>query len=203
MSLVYCRRCCQRANRHGCHWKRTYSAAVLDPYRKAAERFLKTHPNDIWVVAAVHALDCLMADSGPVERIVDVNELLDPPAKARAALARLRRAGIAPRRLLVNYLAVCAAIAEDPVSPGSEATEYRRVQAAKAVFRLASGSHVVYAPGSRYDRYPRSAGLALRHLGLMLEEACEHVREAHLPAVLGLKSALALSTQGGHDAATA
>lgn len=187
LSLYYCRRCCQNANRHGCHWKKTYPTATLEPYRRAASQFIEAHPYDVWIVAALHALRCLMDYAGPVERIVDVNEMLKPPAKAKASLARLRRAEVDPKRLLVNYLAVAGAIAEDPISPGSERQEYQRTQAAKAVFRLASGTHVVYSPGSRYDRYPRSGGLALRHIGKALEEACEHVEAYHLAAILRLR----------------
>jgi len=55
------------------------------------------------------------------------------------------------------------------------------------VHRQASGYHAVYGPGSRYDRYPRSSGLALRHLGRMLDGCCEHVAAEHLSAILELK----------------
>lgn len=191
LSLTHCRLHVQAKNRHGSYWKKTYSAAALRPYRRAAERFIKAHPHDIWIVAALDALRGLMANAGPVERMVDVNERLSPHAKARASLARLRRAEVPPVRLLVAYLAVAGALAEDPIRPGGEPGEYRRVQAAKAVFRLASGYHAVYGPNSRYDVYPRSAGLALRHLGQMLEDACEHVREEHLAAILERKTAAA------------
>lgn len=187
-SLTHCRFHIQAKNRHGSFWKKTYSAATLRPYRRAAERFIKTNPQDFWIVAAQNALRNLMADSGPIERIVDVNELLSPAAKARASLARLRRAEVPPVRLLVAYLAVAGALEEDSIRPGGEPGEYRRVQAAKAVFRLASGYHAVYGPNSRYDLYPRSGGLALRHLGRMLEDVCEHVRDAHLETILELKA---------------
>lgn len=203
LSLYYCRRCCQSANRHGCHWKKTYPTVTLEPYRRAAGRFIETHPYDVWIVAALHALQCLMDYAGLVERIVDVNQLLKPPAKAQASLARLRRAEVDPKRLLVNYLAVAGAIAEDPISPGSERQDYQRTQAAKVVFRLASGSHVVYGPGNRYDRYPRSGGAALRHLGKALEEACEHVEAYHLAAILSLKAGAPGASDEGRYAASA
>ena len=196
-SLTHCRFHIQAKNRHGSFWKKTYSAATLRPYRRAAERFIKAYQTDFWIVAALDAIRSLLVNAGPVERIVDVNELLSPPAKARAALARLRRAEVPPVRLLIAYLAVAGALREDPVQPGGEPGEYRRVQAAKAIFRLASGYHVIYSPNSRYDRYPRSGGLALRHLGKMLEDACEHVRNEHLAAILELKAA----SRGGCDAA--
>ena len=185
LSQIYCRRCCQRANRHGSHFKATHSAATLNPYRRAAERFLKTHPLDIWIVHALHSLAALMDHAGPVERVVDVYRL--PPAdKARAALARMRRREVPPERLLVNYLAVCCAIATDPISPGSETTNFRRVQAAKVCARMAASNDGFYSDRLKNERYARSTGQALVHLGKLLEEACEHVEAEHLKAILAL-----------------
>jgi hypothetical protein len=162
----------------------------LRPYRRAAERYLKAHREDFWINAALKALRSLMERAGPVERVSDVLHFLSPPERARAALARLRRAKIPPQRLLAIHLAVTAAVKEDPIGPRGPPDEYRLTQIAKAVHRLASGYHAVYGPGSRYDRYPRSAGLALRHLGRMLDECCEHVAREHLAAILALKAAV-------------
>lgn len=189
-SLSHCRYHVQARNRYGSFWKRNIPAATLYPYRRAAERFIREHASDFWVSAALQALEGLMSSSGPVQRTVDVLHSLEPRDKARAALARLRKAEIAPERLLVAYLAVSGALLEDPIGPGGEPGEYRRVQSAKAVFRLASGSHIIYGAGprQRYDRYPRSTGLVLRHLGSMLETACEHVHETHLAAIMQLKT---------------
>jgi hypothetical protein len=186
LSLTHCRYHVQYKNRHGSYWKGTYSAADLRPYRRAAESYLKRHRADFWVSAALVALRASMDGAGPRERVVDVLTM-SPHRKARAALARLREADIPPERLLAIHLAVSAAVAEDPIRPGGDPSEYRLVQVAKAVSRQASGYHAVYGPGARYDRYPRSSGLALRHLGRMLEADCEHVLEKHLVAVLRLK----------------
>jgi len=164
----------------------------LLPYRKAAERYLKAHSTDFSIAAALKALRTLMDGAGPVERVSDVLHFLSPPQKARAALARLRRAEIPPERLLAIHIAVTGAVREDPIGPGGPPDEYRLTQVAKAAHRLASGYHTLYGPGSRYDRYPRSAGLALRHLGRMLEECCEHVVREHLDAILALKPAYAV-----------
>ncbi|MCJ2132298.1 hypothetical protein [Methylobacterium sp. E-045] len=188
LSQIYCRQCCQRANRHGSHFKTTYPAATLRPYRHAAQRFLRAHLLDTWIVHALHALAALMDHAGPVERVVDVYRL--PPAdKARAALARMRRREVPPERLLVNYLAVCCAIATDPISPGSETANYRRVQAAKVCARTAASNDGYYSDRLKNERYARSTGQALVHLGRWLEEACEHVETAHLAAILELARA--------------
>jgi hypothetical protein len=109
---------------------------------------------------------------------------MKPRDKARAALARLRRDDIPPERILAIHLAVAGALREDPVGPGTGGIhdEYRVTQAAKAVHRLASG------PPSARGKYPRSAGLVLRHLGQALDRCCEHVMEQHLDAILALKA---------------
>jgi hypothetical protein len=198
VSFAYCRYHVQLHNRHGCHWKKTYSASDLEPYRKAARRFVRAHPYDSWIVHALFALSEIMRNAGPVERMVDTYAL-PPNAKARAALARMRRREVPPETLLVNYLAVCCAIEEDPVRPGSEAENYRRVQAAKACARTAATTSTDLPPRNR--RYARSSGRFLVHLGRMLEEACEFVQGYHLPAILALARETAAS-RGGLDAAT-
>jgi hypothetical protein len=189
LSWTHCRYHVQFRNRHGSFWKGTYKAAELRPYRKATERYLKALADDFWIAAALKALRSLLDRAGPVERVVDVLSMA-PANKARAALARLRRAGVPPECLLAIHLAVSAAVSEDPIRPGGNPDEYRLTQIAKAVHRQASGYHAVYGPGSRYDRYPRSSGLALRHLGRMLDSCCEIVAAEHLTAILDLKAAL-------------
>jgi hypothetical protein len=181
---MHCRYHVQFKNRHGSYWKATYRTAELRPYRKAAERYIKAHLDDFWVAHALMALRSLMDRAGPVERVADVLHFMAPAQKARAALARLRRAEIPPGRLLVIHLAVTGAVQEDPIGPGGPYDEYRLTQIAKATHRLAAG------PSTVLGRYPRSAGLAMRHLGGMLDKCCEHVAQEHLKAILALKTAL-------------
>ena len=198
VSLFYCRYHAQAHNRHGCHWKKTYSAADLEPYRRAARQFVRAHPHDPWVVNALFSLAETLRNAGPVERMVDTYSM-SPNDKARAALARMRRREVPPEKLLVNYLAVCCAIEEDPIRAGSETANYRRVQAAKACARTAATNSTDLPYRNR--RYARSSGLLLVHLGKMLEEACQHVQGYHLPAILALAHGVAASRRGS-DAAT-
>ncbi len=170
-------------------WKGTYRAADLLPFRRAADNFIRRNAADFWIAAALQALRRLMDGAGPVERVSDVLHFLTPPEKARAALARLRRREIPPERLLAIHLAVTGAVAEDPIGPGGPANEYRLTQVAKAVHRLASGYDGFYGPRSAHECYPRSAGQALRHLGRLIDECCEHVAREHLDAILILKAA--------------
>ena len=185
LSTTHCRYHVQLRSRHGSYWKRTILTATLRPYRQAAERYLKVHADDLWLSDARKRLEAQLDGAGRWRHAVEVkSRFLSAQEKARASLARLREAEVPPARLLVAYLAVAGAIAEDPIGPGGEPGEYRRVQAAKAVFRLASGYH----SGHGYDRYPRSAGRVLRVLGSMLEEACAEACEQHLAAILQVKA---------------
>jgi len=159
----------------------------LLPYRRAAERFIKSHREDPYVANSRTALRNLLLDAGPVHLVSDVLHFLSPREKARAALARLRRAEIPPERLLTIALAVSAAVREDPIGPGGLPHEYRRVQIAKSAHRLQSGYDGFYGPRSSHERYPRSSGRALRHIGQMIDDCCARVIDAHLEAVLALK----------------
>lgn len=187
LSLTHCKRCVQHRNRHGSFWKGTYSAATLMPHRRAAESYLKANLADFWIAHALLAIQGLLDGAGPVERIVDLKHM-KPDRKARAAFARLRRAEVPPLRLLVDHLAITGAVQEDPIRPGGEPDDYRLTQIGKAALRKASGYHSVYGPNSRYDVYPRSAGILLRVLGQKLDRACEHVAHYHLEAIQALKA---------------
>jgi hypothetical protein len=186
LSLTYCRWHQQLRNRHGDYVKRTYTADDLKPYRKAADSYIARHRDDRWVAHAVNSCRLAMEDAGPVERMVDTYRL-HPRNKARAALARMRRKGVPPERLVAIHFAVACAVLEDPIRPGGEPGEYRTVQTAKAALRTASGYHSHYGPNHSFHLYPRSTGGLLRHLGKALDRACDLAAERHLDAVLDLK----------------
>lgn len=186
LSVFHCRYHVQFRNRHGSLWKGTYSRAQLSPYRRAAESFIRKNREDALMAMALGSLAHLLHYAGPVHLVHDTYQM-KPPQKARAALARMRRQEVPVERLLAIYFAISAIISEDPVGPGSPASEFRIVQTAKAALRQASGYHSHYGPGNSYHRYPRSSGLFLRHLGQAIEDCCTFAAERHLPAVLALK----------------
>ena len=184
-SRTHCRYHVQFKNRHGSYWKGTYTAAHLAPYRKAVRKFLSAHPaqragglDSIWLM-------CL----GGNYMAVLAARSRSPDVKASAALARLRDIGVDRLRILEAYLAVCAAVEDDPAKPGSDTEEYRRVQAAKAVHRLASGEGRDYGEYGRSYRYSRSSGLMLRHLGEALDEACGTLARWSMAKILEEKRA--------------
>lgn len=115
--------------------------------------------------------------------------------RARVAFARIRAAGIPTPRLIAIYLGVSALIEDDF---GSHRTrEFRIVQAAKAVHRLASGTHRKWdaweplTGGTRpveLHAYPRSSGHVLRKIGEALEKACEELARAVVPEVIAKRT---------------
>jgi hypothetical protein len=189
----HCRKHVEHKARHGSHWHGTYSAAELKPYLAATTSYvgLRTK-SDRFIKAAINAIALLLEEAGPTE-IATRLKGMSATRRARIALARLRVADIKPERFVAIVLAVTALIEEDP---GSHRTkEFRTVQIAKALHRLASGTHRVweYEDGNGRTRrtelhaFPRSSGPVLRLIGRTLEKPCDWVVDKHLAAVLALK----------------
>lgn len=188
-SPFLCRYHREHRSRHGSPLTRSYTAAELRPYLKAAESIVKACAAEQYVDWSLTTIASLLASAGPVRRVVDLGRL-SPETKAKASLAMLRERNVPPERILAVTLAVLAAIAEDPFGPGGDRVLFRRVQIAKALRRRASGTHVVYeGTGVRLDRYPRSSGRVLERLGEVVEGACEFAIDRHVAAVLDLKKA--------------
>ncbi|WP_041802056.1 hypothetical protein [Rhodopseudomonas palustris] len=194
LAAFHCRKHVEHKARHGSHWHGTYSAAELKPYLAAATSYLRPRINaDKFISAALASIEGTLEAAGPTEI---ATRLKGMPASKRAkiALARLRVGGIKPERFVAIVLAVTALIEEDP---GSHRTkEFRRVQIAKALHRLASGYHRVWElPDDRgrlrkvseLHAFPRSSGPVLRLIGKAVEQPCEWVVDKHLASVLNLK----------------
>lgn len=193
LAAFHCRRHVEHQARHGSHWHGTYSAAELKPYLAAATSYLRPRVNvDKFISAARAAIAGALEQAGPTE-IATRLKGMSAHKRAKIALARLRVAGIKPDRIVAIVLAVTALIEEDPKS--HRIKEFRTVQIAKAIHRLASGYHRVWELEHHDGRtrrivlnaYPRSSGPVLRLIGRMLEQPCEWVVEKHLAAVMALK----------------
>jgi hypothetical protein len=136
----------------------------------------------------------LLEGSGRPEPAQDIKRL-PAASKARVAFARLREAGIEPERLLAIHIAVGALIEDDNGS--HRVQEFRLVQTAKVVHRLASGNHGRYdwpmADGTirpvHTHNYPRSSGIVLRVIGKEIDEICGDVAERALQEVIAAKLA--------------
>ena len=106
---------------------------------------------------------------------------LSPDARAQAAWARLRKAQIDPAAVVAAWIAVELAIAADP-QPETK-LEFKQVQAAKLVHKMASGTHKRWEAGvggvQEMHVYPRSRGRVLRHIGSQAQRAVELLTAYH------------------------
>lgn len=199
----WCRSHADHYQRHGDPFSGSYPAKVLNPCRRAAYEWLTAHPEEFWVKRALEGIRGQYRGAGPhVEAFRLMG--LKPRERARAAWARLRQAKIDPRLPVAAWLGVEIAIEEDMQSCTKR--EYKRVQAAKVVHRMASGSHkrwVQEVPDPRCPQfqttervtelhvYPKSRGRVLRYIGESLEECCELLSVYHVEEIMAFKQELA------------
>lgn len=193
----YCRKHQNAFQRHGHPTKGSYSLATLGPCRRAAYDWLRLNDRDQDARLAIEDVAVLMA-SYMHEEAFRLRGL-KPRERAGIAWARLRREGVPPVLPVAAWIGVEIAMQEDPapiLTP--DFREYRRVQAAKVVHRLASGTHKEWGdpslfPGSpeartrRLDVFPRSSGLVLRYIGSDLEKAVGSLARDRLGEILRFK----------------
>ena len=188
LNHLYCRRHEEHFERHGSYIKGSYKAEYLKPYRKAAEAWLKENVDNPLVKYALEAIEGLYRSAGPKVESFRLRGLT-PAQRARAAWARLREAEVSPLKPLAAWLAVELAIRADPQAEAKQ--EYKLVQAAKLVHRMASGTHKRWErerPGGKVvveemHKYPHSRGQVLRHLGKQLQAATEMLVAYHLEEI--------------------
>lgn len=180
----FCRSHADHYSRHGSPYKRSYTAKELAPHRKAANRWLEANRGDKWVRNAIDRVNTLYATAGPYVEAFRLRGQ-SPEARAQAAWARLRKAKIDPAAVVAAWLTVELVIAADP-QPETK-PEFRQVQAAKLVHKMASGTHKRWEAGAgglqEMHVYPRSRGRVLRHIGRQTQAALE-LLIAHHPVSL-------------------
>jgi len=187
LNRLYCRSHEDHFQRHGSYVKGSYSGAELRPYRGAAERWIKRNVSEPFVKGALMAVEALLRSGRPEEAFRLRG--LPPVERARVAWGRLRAAKVTPTRLLAAWLAVELRLADD--SQPDWHPEYKQVQAAKVIHRMASGTHKRWEqerPGGQIHvvemhKYPASRGRVLRHLGKALGKASELVVARHLAEI--------------------
>ncbi|MGE0148949.1 MAG: hypothetical protein AB7R87_16380 [Parvibaculaceae bacterium] len=139
---------------------------------------MKTNADDRWLVNALQRIEGKMRGAG---RAIEVRNLRGQPAaeKARSIWARLRDREVAPTEILQSILAV-AMYHEADRQPGKK--EYRQVQIAKVLSRMAGGTVKRWPthytdprlPKEKVLRwFPASEGLVLRELGEQAEGLAE------------------------------
>jgi hypothetical protein len=166
----YCKHHVEFHRRHGSYWFASLTADELKPHRRAAALWLQAHREDVRVRKATQAIASHISGSG---QDVNAYSLREKSAKERARIsfARLRNAGIPPDRILLRLIAVSACC--DAKGIDRRQREYREVQYAKAVHRLASGTHKTTSGFPMPSKYPRSEGQVLRHMGAWLDDIVE------------------------------
>ena len=194
----FCRKHADHYSRHGSPYKRSYTGKELTKYRKQVRTWLKENSEDRWVANALDRINGMYARSGPH---VEAFRLagMTPAERSRKAWARLREASVDPLRVLEAWLVVELAVRLDSQPDGSP--EFKRVQGAKLLHRLASGSHkrwerevprrianhfTTETVVTELHKYPHSRGKILRYLGRDLEEACELVVSTHIGALVSI-----------------
>jgi hypothetical protein len=195
----YCRLHADLFQRHGSPYKTSYRATVLNPYRRAALAWLEANEEEFWVRNAIERVNGLYQRAGPHEEAFRLRGK-KPRERATIHWARLRKAGIDPRLVVAAWLAVEMVMTDD--SQPVTTMEFKRVQAAKVIHRMASGSHRRWEqeirdlnhPGrmkihvTELHVFPRSRGRVLRHIGADLETAVELLVDHHLTDVQQFKN---------------
>ena len=186
----FCRKHADFYSRHGSPYKGSYSAAELQPHRKIVRAWLSENRENPWVINATTRVQGLYERAG---EHVEAFRLagMKPKDRARKVWARMRAAKVPALRIVEAWLVIDRAIATDPQPVQTK--EFQRVQAAKLIHRLASGSHkrwkreiprmvgVINVPiveVTELHKYPQSRGRVLRLVGADMEQACEFVTEA-------------------------
>lgn len=180
LDTFFCRSHADHHSRHGSPYKRSYGAKELAPYHKKARVWLKDREGDLWVKNAILRVETLYNTAGPHVEAFRLRGL-SPEERAKAAWARLRKAKVDPRKVIEAWLAI-EMIVSDDIQPDGK-PEFKRVQIAKVVHKMASGTHKSWstAPGGKADMhlYPRSRGRVLRHIGADIEGATELILSHH------------------------
>ncbi len=193
LNTRFCRKHEDYYERHGSPYRGSYAAAQINPYRRAAFEWLTDNAGEPLVKSAIAGVEGLYRSAGPAIEAFRLRGL-KPDERARAAWARLRRAEIDPRFPLAAWIATEMILRDDLTAIRTK--EYKRVQAAKIIHRIVSGTHKRWEQ-QRMDgrgvtvtelhKFPMSRGRVLRHLGTDIERIADLLVAKHLEAIRALK----------------
>lgn len=177
LNRLYCRRHIEFYRRHGSYVKRSYSAGELKPYRVLAAQWLNERPGEAAVGLARAAVERLFKSAGAPIQAFRLSGRT-PAERARATWAHLRAREVDPMKVLGAWLAVDMRLRDDPQP--DHRLEYRHVQVAKLIHRLAGGTHRRWeheaADGrvsvTELHKHPVSRGRVLRLIGQDVATAC-------------------------------
>jgi hypothetical protein len=184
-STCYCRDHVEHLARHGSTWRQTPRKADIEPFRKAARRWLRAHRERPFVQQVLASLVGLLARSGTPESAWSLKGL-PPQDRARIALAKIGREakGAPAEKLLIIALSFWAWL--EAQGADGRFADFRQVQIAKAAKRLASGTHKTRAGTPMPSKYPPSSGSYLRIMGRQIDDLAGLVAERAWREVLSL-----------------
>jgi hypothetical protein len=134
------------------------------------------------VANAAQRVEALYVRAGPYEEAFRLRGM-PPKERARKAWARLRHHNVEPLLVVAVWIAVEMVIGAD--AQAVDTKEFKHVQAAKIVHRLASGTHKKWSQGAGGTKelhvYPPSRGQVLRHIGADVERAVGILASRALP----------------------
>lgn len=166
----YCRAHVEHFRRHGSYSKPSYTAAQLAPHRAVALAWLKANASHRSVASARDRVKTRMWAVGAPESAFRLRGMT-PEMRSRNVWALLGARQVDADQVLAVWLAVCLAHEDDPQP--ERKLEYRHVQAAKVLHRLAGGAHRRWehqsedgtTSATELHKYPASKGNVLRHTG--------------------------------------
>lgn len=185
LSTRYCRDHVEHLARHGSAWRQTPRKADIEPFRRAARRWLRAHRERPFVQQALASLASLLASAGAPESAWSLKGL-PPKDRARIALAKIGREakGEPAEKLLIIALSLWAWL--EAQGADGRFAKFRQVQIAKAAKRLASGTHRTRAGTPMPPKYPPSSGSYLRIMGRQIDDVAGMVAERSWREVVAL-----------------
>lgn len=185
-----CRSHLERVRRHGCAWLGTYKASDLNAHRRAAWDWLSENEGSLGARLTTGFVSGLIArgTQQPIRQVVRQNA----EVKAAAIWGRFAELNTDPKIIAAAILAVWLRVAHDhSAGRAPSGAEYRDVQTAKLLIRLAGGSVRRWPPRREGGQpivlrsFVSSEGRVLRVLGQSAAEAAQSLSESEWGALRG------------------
>ncbi len=200
----FCKQHASHYRRHGSPLRPSYTGPETNPNRRAALAFLRANPDDMFVKLAIEHVRDRYRTAG-IE--VDAGRGTSTGQKADAVWARMREADVDPLFVLAAVAGVWLTVEADPQRPssGKWGSEYRVVQVAKVIMRIAGGEVRRWASSERVAdpitgrterppprelrKFSASSGRVLRIVGKQAEEVAD-LLTYHMAAMRELAASL-------------
>jgi hypothetical protein len=196
-----CRPHLERLRRHGCAWLGTYKASDLNAYRRAAWDWLSENEGFLGARLTTGVVSGLIARGSlqPIRQVVRQNA----EVKAAAIWGRFAELNTEPKIIAAAILAVWLRVAHDhSAGRAPSGAEYRDVQTAKLLLRLAGGSVRRWPPRREGGQpivlksFVSSEGRVLRVLGRSAAEGAQSLSAGEWEALRAHVAAFISSHSG-------